>query len=289
MDDSGPSGTALATAYARAFHQMVDRPLILTDPYAARVLGLSPDELAATSESSTDAAVAGAMQRPRRLFFAARARVAEDRVAAAWGRGVRQVVVLGAGMDTFALRNPHAGLRVFEVDHPATQAWKRRRLAEAGLDIPETMTLVPVDFETDLLATELESAGMSRFEPVVFVWLGVVYYLTSDAVDATLDYIAGQARPSEVVFDYLQPPGGDEDASRLRERADRLAAAGEPWFSYFTPANLRAKLARLGFDDIRDRSAAEVVDEYTGGTTDVQTDDPQALRASRIVSAVRTR
>ncbi|MBJ7291399.1 class I SAM-dependent methyltransferase [Williamsia sp.] len=287
MDESGPSRTALATAYARAYHQMVDRPRILTDPYAARILGVTPEELSAMGERSGDDPGGGAMRRPRRLFFAARARVAEDRVAAAWERGVRQVVVLGAGMDTFALRNPHAGLRVFEVDHPATQTWKRRRLAEADIDVPETVTYVPVDFETDLLATELESAGMSRTDPAVFVWLGVVYYLTSDAVDATLDHIAGGARPSEVVFDYLQPPTGDEDVSRLRERADRLAAAGEPWFSYFTPGDLRAKLAGLGFGEVDDRSAAEVIDEYIGGTTDVQDDNPQALRASRIVSAVR--
>ncbi|GAA1461787.1 class I SAM-dependent methyltransferase [Williamsia maris] len=287
MDDSGPSRTALATAFARAYHQIVDSPRILTDPYAARILGVTPAELSAMGERSDDDPGGGAMRRPRRLFFAARARVAEDRVAAAWELGVRQVVVLGAGMDTFALRNPYAGLRVFEVDHPATQAWKRRRLAEADMVVPETVTYVPVDFETDLLAGELESAGMSRADPAVFVWLGVVYYLTADAVDATLDYIAGQARPSEVVFDYLQPPAGDEDASRLRERADRLAAAGEPWFSYFTPADLRAKLAGLGFGDVDDRSAAEVIDEYTSGTGDVQTDDPQALRASRIVSAVK--
>ncbi|GGF27402.1 class I SAM-dependent methyltransferase [Williamsia phyllosphaerae] len=289
MDDSGPSRTALATAYARAYHQMVDRPRILTDPYAARILGVGPEELSTMSESAVEKSVVGAMQWPRRLFFAARARFAEDRVAAAWERGVRQVVVLGAGMDTFSLRNPRAGLRVFEVDHPATQAWKRRRLTEAGVDVPEPVTFVPVDFETDLLADELESAGMSRSDPTVFVWLGVVYYLTSDAVDATLDYIAGQARPAEVVFDYLQPPTGDEDVSRLRERADRLAAAGEPWLSYFTPTDLRVKLAGLGFGEIDDRSAAEVVDEYTDGTTDMRIDDPQALRASRIVSAVRTR
>ncbi|NED62732.1 class I SAM-dependent methyltransferase, partial [Streptomyces sp. SID10244] len=226
---------------------MADRPLILTDPLAARLVGVTADELSDLAEPTGDRPGSGATFRPRRLFFAARARFAEDHVGAAVAAGVRQVVILGAGLDTFAYRNPHPGVRIFEVDHPATQAWKRDRLVAAGIEVPETLTFVPVDFETDLLSTELESGGFSRSDPAEFVWLGVVFYLTSDAVRTTLDYISGQTPPTEVIFDYLVPADTDEDRAQLQDRANRVAAAGEPWFSYFTPADIAADLRARGF------------------------------------------
>jgi methyltransferase (TIGR00027 family) len=287
MDNEGPSRTALATAYARAYHQIADRPRILTDPLAARLLGVTADELSAFVEPTEDRPGSGASYRPRRLFFAARARFAEDRVAVAVSAGVRQVVVLGAGLDTFAYRNPHPGLRVFEVDHPATQTWKHHRLAAAGIDRPETVTFVAVDFETHTLATGLASAGFVRAEPAVFVWLGVVFYLTPDTTRVTLEYIAGQAQPVEVIFDYLQPAGTDADRAQLRERANRAAAAGEPWFSYFTPDDIAAQLRSLGFADVEDHSAAELVAGYLDGSAEFEGEPPQALRASRILRASR--
>jgi methyltransferase (TIGR00027 family) len=285
MDNEGPSRTALATAYARAYHQIADRPRILTDPLAARLLGVTADELSEFAEPTEDRPGSGATYRPRRLFFAARARFAEDRVAAAVATGVRQVVILGAGMDTFAYRNPHPDLRVFEVDHPATQAWKHQRLAAAGIDHPATLTFVPVDFETQALATELASAGFIRTDPAVFVWLGVVFYLTPQAAHTTLEYIAGQAQPVEVIFDYLQPADTDEDRAQLQERADRLAAAGEPWFSYFRPDDIAAQLRALGFTDIEDHSATDLIAGYLDDSTEFEGEPPHALRASRILRA----
>lgn len=291
MDDEGPSRTALATAYARAYHQIADRPRILTDPLVAALLGVTDDDLS-DLEPAEDRPGSGASHRPRRLFFAARARLAEDRVAAAVAAGTQQVVILGAGLDTFAYRNPHPGLRVFEVDHPATQAWKQQRLAAAGIDRPDTLTFVPVDFETQALATELASAGFARTEPAVFVWLGVVFYLTPEVARGTLEYVAGQAQPVEVLFDYLQPGETEQDRAQLRERADRLAAAGEPWFSYFTPGGIAAQLRSLGFTDVEDQSAAELVDGYLAGPADdgppeFGGEPPRALRASRILRASR--
>ena len=174
MENAGPSRTALVTAYARAYHQVADRPPIFTDALAANLLGVSADELTELSQRTGDQVGTVISDQARRLFFAARARFAEDSVAAAVATGTRQVVILGAGLDTFAYRNPYPELRVFEVDHPATQAWKRDRLATAGIDYPETLTLVPVDFETQDLAAELESTTFTRTEPAIFVWLGVV-------------------------------------------------------------------------------------------------------------------
>lgn len=296
MDNEGPSRTALATAYARAYHQIADRPRILTDPLAARLLGVTANELielGRPAESRPRSGVGSGIlrlavsDRPRRLFFAARARFAEDRVAAAVATGVRQVVILGAGLDTFAYRNPHPGLRVFEVDHPATQAWKQQRLAASGLDQPDSLTFVPVDFETDTLAAGLESAGFSRTDPAVFVWLGVVFYLTPDAARTTLEYIARQSEPVEVIFDYLQLAETDEDRARLQARANRAEAVGEPWFSYFTPDDIAAQLRALGFTDIEDRSATDLIAGYLDGSAEFEGEPPQALRPVRILRASR--
>ena len=293
VDHEGPSRTALTTAYARAYHQVADQPRILTDPLAAILLGVTEDELAEFGRPAGDGSGGGSgilrlgvSDRPRRLFFAARARFAEDRVAEAAAVGVRQVVILGAGLDTFAYRNPHAGLHVFEVDHPATQAWKRERLAASGLDQPELLTFVPVDFETDTLATELESAGFSRTDPAVFVWLGVVFYLTGDAVQATLEYVADQSAAVEVIFDYLQAADSNEDHAQMQARAERAAAIGEPWFSYFTPDGIAIQLRALGFTDVDDCSASDLVAGYLGGSAGFE-GEPPALRPVRMLRAQR--
>jgi len=287
MSDGGPSRTALATAYARAYHQVADHPPFHTDPVVARLLNVTTEELLAVAEPTEDRPGSGTTYRPRRLFFAARARLAEDRIAAATAAGARQVVILGAGLDTFAYRNPYPALRIFEVDHPATQAWKRRRLDEAGIDLPETLTFVPVNFETDALSRRLEAAGFVRADPAVFVGLGVVFYLTPDAVNTILQYVAGQAKPTEIIFDYLQPADSDEERAQLRVREQRVAAAGEPWCTYFTPAEIAARLGTLGFTDIEDRSAAQLVDSYLNGPGEFESETPHALRASRILRAGR--
>lgn len=287
MEHDGPSRTALVTAYARAYHQIADRPPIFTDPLAARMLGVTADELTELGSNTTDDLGAVISDRARRLFFAARARFAEDAVAAATASGTRQVVILGAGLDTFAYRNPYPDLHVFEVDHPATQAWKRERLATVGIDQPETLTLVPVDFETQDLAAELESTPFTRTQPAIFVWLGVVFYLTPSAAGSTLGYIAGQAQPVDVVFDYLQPARTDEDRAHLRARAERLADTGEPLFSYFTPAAITRQLHDLGFTDVEDHAAQDLIGTYLDESPDFGEEPARALQASRILRARR--
>jgi methyltransferase (TIGR00027 family) len=237
METGQPSRTAYSAARYRAAHQLFEQGRIFTDPLAVPILGTSREDLLADEP-----------RRGMRLFIAARSRFAEDALAAAVRRGVRQVVVLGAGLDTFAYRNPYAELRVFEVDHPATQAWKRARLTAAEIPVPASLTYVGVDFERESLASRLVLDG-----PAFFVWLGVVPYLTRDGFDETLSFVAG-GDGNEVVFDYAQPLDrmSPQRRAALQARADRVARIGEPWLTYFEPAEIEARLRVLGFHEIED-------------------------------------
>jgi methyltransferase (TIGR00027 family) len=242
-----PSRTAFAAARYRAAHQVLEHGAIFQDPFAVRILGAPSDEL-----------LADAPRRAMRVFIAARHRFAEDALVAAVQRGVRQVVVLGAGLDTFAYRNDLDGVRVIEVDHPATQAWKRERLASTGIEIPPTVSYTGVDFEKEALGDRLRLDG-----PAFFLWLGVVPYLTSAGFGATISYIAG-ASGNEVVFDYAQSPEKMTPVRRaaLEERAARVARIGEPWLTYFEPAEIAGELRGLGFDEIEDLGPAQLAARF---------------------------
>ncbi len=217
-----------------------------------------------------------------RAFLVARSRFAEDCLAAACARGVRQYCLLGAGLDTFALRNTHTGLRVFEVDHPATQAWKRGLLERNGIAAPESLHFVPVDFERQELGRELEAAGFERRAPALFAWLGVVPYLTPEAFRQTLRFIAEQPRGSGVVMDYGLPREALSPLEQLGRDslASRVALAGEPFQLFFTPEQMRAELA--AFETVEDLGADALNHRYFAGRSDT-------LRvrgtAGRIVSA----
>jgi methyltransferase (TIGR00027 family) len=253
-----PSHTARGAAAHRALHQTLEGGAIFRDPFAASIL--DGETLARLGEIAADPA-----QRPMRLFIAARSRFSEDTLAACVARGVRQIVVLGAGLDTFALRNPHAGVRVFEVDYPATQGWKRERLTQAGFTVPSSLTFAPVDFERQSLAEGLAAAGFQADRPAFFQWLGVVPYLTREAVAATLDFI-GRVPESEVVFDYAEPLENYPDGRRehVMAVAARAAALGEPWLSLFDPPDLSGMLREKGFVTIEDLGLADISDRFYG-------------------------
>src|SRR5271168_1087136 len=176
MQEGKFSRTARRVAIRRAAHQLLDHPRVLDDPLALRIIGLE-----AAEELRTNPKEHHAFARAFRAFMAARSRYAEDELARAVAHGVRQYVVLGAGLDTFAYRNPHAGLRVFEVDHPATQAWKREQLQAGEIAIPASLTFVPIDFERQTLAAGLDQAGFDTRAAAFFSWLGVTPYLTREA------------------------------------------------------------------------------------------------------------
>ncbi len=277
MQGHEPSRTALGAATHRAAHQVLEGGIIFGDPLACVILGRPPEEIA--REASADPA-----RRPLRLFIAARSRFAEDALADAVARGVRQAVVLGAGLDTLALRRPRDGVRVFEVDHPATQAFKRERLAAAGLAVPDALTFAPVDFEREDLAAGLARAGFDAGAPAFFAWLGVVPYLTATAVAGTLARIVA-VPGAEVVFDYVVPR--DRLAPERRAQVDaltaRVAAAGEPFRCSFDPAALAAQLRGLGFGEIEDLAPEDVRARLIGtpqGGADAG-EGPHLVRARR--------
>lgn len=283
MIEGQPSATAFRVAMRRAAHQLLDTPLIFEDPLALTIVGgdrgsvLARDELSRADSPGGEAI---------RAFLAARSRFAEDRLAAAVARGIRHVVVLGAGLETFAYRNPFAdqGVVVFEVDHPATQAWKRERLAATGITVPETVTYVPIDFGKERLDEKLLEAGLDPAVPVFFSWLGVAPYLTEAAILSTLGIIAARQGGGEVVFDYAESPEKLTLLQRLAftTLAGRTASLGEPFVTFFRPDELAGRLAALGFTSIEDRSGPDLGQIYLGG--------PSALdRAAigHVVAAIR--
>ena len=267
MQEGKASRTADRVAERRAAHQVRDRPLVLDDPIALRVI--HPEVARALREHPPkhETSLVGPYLR---AFFVMRSRFAEDELALAVGGGVRQYVVLGAGFDTFAYRNPFPELRVFEVDHPDTQAIKRQRLTEAGIDIPALLTFVSIDFATTALADALHAAGFDPSAPAFFSWLGVVPYLERPAIDATFRFIAALPQGTAVVFDYAVPPETLSWAGRLiyRQMAKRVAAVGEPWKTFFDPKELMAHLRRLGFTSAEDFDGDALNERYFKGRTD---------------------
>ncbi len=232
MQEGKFSRTAQRVAIRRAAHQLLDQPRVLDDPLALRIIGSE-----AAEELRSNPKEHHAFSRAFRAFMAARSRYAEDELARAVAHGVRQYVVLGAGLDTFAYRNPHPGLRVFEVDHPATQAWKREQLQAAGIAIPPALTFVPIDFERQTLADGLGGAGFDLGAAAFYSWLGVTPYLTREACMSTLSFVAKMPAGSGVVFDFAVDPAllnaGQREA--LDALSKRVAGYGEPFQLFFDP------------------------------------------------------
>ncbi len=252
-----PSHTAFGAATHRAVHQDLEGGVVFADPLAWAILG-------ADRETSLAEAREAPGRRVLRLFIAARHRFAEESLAAAVARGTTQAVVLGAGLDTLGYRNPHPTLQVWEVDHPDTGDWKRDRLAEAGID-PGDVRYVGVDFEHDDLIGRLVEAGLDPDRPAFFVWLGVVPYLTREAIAATLAAL-GRVTGAEVVLDYPTATAGlDADSRRRRARlAERTAAVGEPMLTSLEPAELAQMLAHAGFDEVEDLGRREILTRLLG-------------------------
>jgi methyltransferase (TIGR00027 family) len=259
MKPNEPSRTALMIARQRAVHQVLDHGSILYDPFAMKILREDEKEVLQFTNQHPLASIG-------RLFTTARSRIAEDALSRAVESGIRQIVILGAGLDTFALRNPHGArqIRIYEVDHPATQAWKCQRLAEAQIALPPCLILVPVDFERDDVGEKLAAAGLQQNSPAFFTWLGVVPYLTQDAIGRTLDYMSS-IQNSEVVFDYMEPEAFSEELRQLEaERTEQLKKIDERSDSRFEPAGMAAILREHGFCAIEDINFQEIASRFGG-------------------------
>ena len=263
MKENRPSATAQRVAMRRAAHQLLDDPKVFDDPVALRIIG---KESASALQADPRQFEATPLSPYLRAFVAARSRYAEEELALGVRRGVRQYVILGAGLDTFAYRNPHLEgvLHVFEVDHPTTQAWKRARLKEIGITLPGDLTFAPVDFETQTLVEGLRGAGYDPGKCTFFSWLGVTEYLTIEAVMATLRSIALAPVGSGVVFDYMISPSLLTPAQRSRfdALAQRVASAGEPWQAFFDPGLLTRDLRAMGFGYVEDKGPEEINARY---------------------------
>jgi len=250
----------------RAAHQLLETPPVFDDPLALRIFGAQGVAWLARNLDAYRTPRSRAM----RAFLVMRSRYAEDQLALAVARGVRQYVVLGAGLDTFAYRSPHRRLRVFEVDHPSTQSWKRSRLAEQSIEVPRSLTFAPVDFETQTLAAGLKAAGFRADRPAFFSWLGVVIYLSKPAVAETLRTIAAGRKGSQVVFDFAPPASSiseTEQASRAAAAA-RVAKSGEPWINYYSPGAFVDELHATGFGSAYYIGSSEMNARYFGDRAD---------------------
>jgi methyltransferase (TIGR00027 family) len=253
MRQKNSSRPAIAAATHRAAHQLLEHGRIFSDPLAVAILGIDRDDIVRQARESPSS-------RPMRLFISIRTRFAEDALAAAHAQGVRQLLVLGAGLDTYAYRSalPN-GLRIFEVDHPTTQAWKRERLAAANFRLPNALTYVAVDFEHESCGESLVAAGLDPKARTFVTWLGVVPYLTEKAIWSTLSYIATLPGGAELVFDYSNLPDQHE------QRAARVTEFGEAWLSYFDTPTLREKLHAMGFLRVEDLGPGEIARQYLPG------------------------
>lgn len=248
MQQRTASLTAIGAAARRAIHQLVDdEPKILTDPVVVPLL-----EAAAPGTIEKYMQTLSPPEQPMsRAIFVLRSRFAEDELAVAASQGVRQYVVLGAGLDTFAYRQPpYAGaLEIFEVDHPASQEWKQRGLDVAGIAAPPNLHWVPVDFERQTLKEQLAAAGFDSTRPAFFCWLGVTQYLTLPAIDETLRFVAGLPSPSTIVLTFVLADEAlpEDERSRKQLHVQRAAQVDEPWLTFFHPDELCAHLHDLGF------------------------------------------
>jgi methyltransferase (TIGR00027 family) len=271
----------MLTAMVRAAHLLWDDPpKIFEDTLALRLSGCETesalkvrlDQFDAEIARSTSLDFARISRRSLTAMVVMRSRYVEDELDEAVAKGVRQYVILGAGLDSFAYRRSELAevLRVFEVDHPATQAWKRTRLRAAGIKSPPNLSAVPVDFEKESLIDNLQRNGYRKDAPGFFSWLGVTMYLTPEAIFATLRAIAGLARGTEIIFEYNAANEllDEETQKILAAVMAATAARGEPMRSFFEPPRLAQQVRELGFAGVSDFGPEEALGCYFPGRSD---------------------
>jgi methyltransferase (TIGR00027 family) len=281
--DGEPSQTALTAAAARAAHLIVDdHPPIFADTLAYDLLGDRAEELLSFHRAhGAHPVLAGA-----RTAAVTRSRYTEDHLAEGISRGIAQYVILGAGLDSYAYRSEHAGqVRVFEVDHPATQRWKRDLLADAGIATPSAVTFVPVDFEGESMAGPLAQNGFDPSRPSFVSWLGVTMYLTHEAIAQVLALVGGFAPGTEVVVDHVLPEDLRDEAGQAYADALMPAAAerGEPWLTFLSSQDMSSLLGEHGFDVVEHVHQRDAIDAALWKRSDaLQPSDLSLLTHARV-------
>ncbi len=260
MNIGHPSQTALTAAAARAAHLVVDKdPTVFSDPLAAPLLGEHAEELISYHRlHGSHLVLAGA-----RVTVLTRARFTEDRLANAVRRGVGQYVILGAGLDSFAYRSTFGGrLRVFEVDHPLSQDWKRRALALADIPIPDNVSFVPLDLHTGRLLEALRAADFDLGRPTFVSCLGVTMYLPIEIVDQTMALVGGLAAGTEIVIEHMLPADLRDAAGQgyVDAVAPASASRGEPWLTFLSPDAMARIVETHGFDVVEQVGQRQAVD-----------------------------
>jgi methyltransferase (TIGR00027 family) len=262
----------MSAALMRAAHTRLDRPTLLEDPWADRLI-LAEERAAMLARMGGEDLDGSLRAHPAYGAVILRARYTEDVLAEAVGRGVRQYVIVGAGMDSFALRRPSFAreLQIFEIDHPATQLFKTDRLGACNVSLPPEVHLVPADLSRTGLGEALASSPFRSDRPSLFAWLGVTVYLTRAANLTTLGAIAACAPPgSEVVFDYAEQAALEADAgeSPLGRVRAQVASVGEPWISGFDPEQLPGELRASGLELIENLGSQELGERYCADRAD---------------------
>ena len=261
-----PDNTAVRTALWRALHVLADPPPHVFED----TIGL---KLAAPEEDWRERPDMSAFTRPFRASILARARFIEDLIEEQAARGIDQYVILGAGLDTFAQRRPELAsrMRVFEIDQPGPQAWKRRRLIDLGFGIPPHLKLVPVDFEAgDAWWERLAAAGFDAAKPAIVASTGVSMYLTREAIMDTLRQVAALAPGSTFAMTFMLPIEmlGPDIRTGVERAAAGAKASGTPFISFFMPDEMLALAREAGFRQARHVSAATLAKRYFADRSD---------------------
>ena len=257
------SQTAFGTLFMRGVHQLLDaRPLILDDPVSLELLGRNAALRIRQTADHHRTPEAQAL----RAHVVLRSRFAEDCLRDAVGKGITQYVILGAGFDTFAFRQPDWGgrLAIFEVDQPASQKRKISMIGDAGLTVPSNVKFAGIDFEHESLRDGLMRCGVSANKPTFFSWLGVTMYLREEATDAVLSTLAEFPAQSEIVFTFTHPPGtmGEREGRFHASLSEIVSEKGEPFVSFYTPARIEEKLRKAGFRTVTFLTNEEAHDRY---------------------------
>jgi methyltransferase (TIGR00027 family) len=285
MEKKGRSVTAEGSAIQRALHQAFDAPpKILDDPISPLLIDLRSETTKAYLARVES--ITRPVKSPLRAVFIMRSRYTEDCLGEALIRGVRQYVILGAGLDTFAYRQPPwaSSLRIYEIDHPASQEWKRERLEVAKVKIPENLTFAPIDFEITSLREGLSTAGFDFRAPSFFSLLGVTQYLTIEATESLFELVQSLPQGTEIVFEFMVPDDlmPANEAGVIAKMASLTAERGEPWLTRLRPAELESRLTITGFSQVTHLSPQVANQRYFRG----RNDDLAAWSAAQMMRAV---